>query len=214
MSNLGERRAWLLFQHRKYELAEQEYRSALMTDPDNFRLHAMLAINLMHQLRLPEGVCQVRKAIELEPEQGCNYYTLAVILGRQKEFILATDAIRQAIRLQPQIAIYHAQDAQLRVEQEQYDEGLSKASLALQYGNDEWFLRLTAWSLFKLHRLEEAVAAADAAVALSPESPHAHFLRGLLSKHLCQKKLAKTYFREALRLDPNRQWAKDGPWSW
>lgn len=83
-------------------LAEQVLRQALRHDPSSALAHHALGLSLVRQHRLPEGLAELGRAAELEPQHAHWSYVRAVALfetGRRAE---AQRVLRAALRRHPQ----------------------------------------------------------------------------------------------------------------
>ena len=61
-------RALLLLQQRRFDLAEQELRQVLATDPSYFPAHAWLSLTLLEMKRYAEAETEAEQAIHLAPD--------------------------------------------------------------------------------------------------------------------------------------------------
>src|SRR5258708_19244428 len=120
--NANVARAQLLLQQGRYEMAEQDLRQALAIDPEDGRVHALLAICLPESKRFDEALESGRKAVGLAPDNSFCHYALAfahfkrdahasehrTLFSSRKEFQEAESSIQEAIRLDPHEGIYFA----------------------------------------------------------------------------------------------------------
>jgi len=204
-------RAILLFQQSRVDLAEPELRQVLAGDPEDAYAHALLALSLAHRKQLQEATDEAQRAIHLAPDFPFAHYALASVLHDRSHLPEAAASVEEAIRLDPADADYHALLSQIRLDQRQWAAGLDAAERGLQLDAEHvTCTNLRAIALVKLGRKDEAGTTIDAALAKNPENSITHANQGwtLLEKRNPTKALE--HFREALRLDPDNEWARQG----
>lgn len=204
-------RALLLLQQRRFDLAEQELRQVLAADPGYFPAHAWLSLTLLESKRYPEAEREAEEAIHLAPDHPYGYFVLSRVFHQQDKLRQAEKAIAEAIRLNPQEANYFAVLAGIFASQQQWEkvlrateQGLALDAEHIGCGN------LRAMALNKLGRRQESVGALDAALYRDPENPLTHANQGWIALEQNEHQKAMTHFREALRLNPELNWARAG----
>jgi tetratricopeptide (TPR) repeat protein len=204
-------RAQLLINQSRFEMAEKELRSAAAQDPDDFRAHALLAYCLLRLGRHAEARSEADIAISKEPGAPYPHYMLALILvetGRRAEAKLA---VREAIRLDPSDADHFALLGGIHLDDKSWAEALKSAESALVLDAEHvQGANVRAAALVKLGRGAEAGQTLDAALAREPESAVTHANMGWTLLERGDHAKAQEHFREALRLDPQQEWAREG----
>ncbi len=120
-------------------------------------------------------------------------------------------AAREAVRLDPEDADYYALLASIRVQQRQWADALHNAELGLAVAPDHVACaNLKAMALVNLGRRQEADATIQTTLAKEPENAATHANQGWALLHMGDHKAAMEHFREALRLNPNMEWARQG----
>ncbi len=204
-------RAALLLDQSRFDLAEAEVRQALATEPQDAWAHSMLALCLSQRKQYQEATQEAQQAIHLAPDFPFAHYTLASILAERDRPEEAVAALSEAIRLNPSEPDFLALLAQIRLSQKQWSESLEASERGLQLDPENVACtNLRAIALVKLGRRKEAGVTIDAALARDPTNPVTHANQGwtLLESGEAQKALE--HFREALRLDPENEWARRG----
>lgn len=204
-------RGLLLYQQGRIEQAEQELRQALAQEPDEPYAHALLALCLSKREQFDAATQEAHQAIHLAPDFGFAHYALAWVLDDRRRWGEALAAIKEALRLEPEDADYCALEAQIYFNQRLWPTALKAAERGLRSEPDHVACtNLRAMALVKLGRKAEAGATIDAALARNPDDAVTHANRGwsYLEQHEPQKALE--HFREALRLDPENEWARLG----
>jgi tetratricopeptide (TPR) repeat protein len=204
-------RALLLHSQGRYADAKNELHQALMTEPTNPQVHALLGVCLVHLEDYTGAAMEARNAINLAPTMAWGHYAMAFVAYRRNRLDEALTAVAEAIRLEPDNADYYALLAQLRFEQRKWPSALEAAEQGLMHDPEHVQCNnVRAMALVKLGRHDEAGATIDATLRRSPEDADSHANQGWTFLHAREPKRALEHFREALRLEPNHQWARAG----
>jgi Flp pilus assembly protein TadD len=204
-------RAELLYNQSRYDLAEQELRQALTEQPHDDHAHALLGLCLMRQDKLPEAQDEVQQAIVLAPDEPFPHYCRAVVLQHRRRYQEAEESAREALRLSPGSPDFHAQHAAILFQQEKWQEALDASLAGLQFDAEHAGCgNLRTMALTKLGRRGESLATVDESLARDPDDEMAHANKGWALLHDGQPRPALEHFREALRLDPNYEYAQSG----
>lgn len=200
-----------LLQQGRADLAEPELRRALGQEPDDPDLHAFLSLALTDLGRPAEGLPEAEQAVGLAPDIGLGHYARAVALldlGKSKE---AEAAAREALRLDPLDVDARVTLAAALLDRGQREEALTMTEEALALVPEHTSAaNLRALALVKLGRRDEAAAAVEGVLSRDPESAVTHANRGWTLLHQNQPRPAMESFREALRLEPDNDWARSG----
>ncbi len=210
-ANRRVQRASLLSEQGRPEQAIEELQQALVEDPNNGLVHALLAANLAELDRLKEATEQAQQAVHLAPELPLAHRVLGHIWLERRDHRAAEAAIRQAIELENTNAGNWALLARVYVFRRRWSEVLEAAELGLEQDPEHnGCINLRSMALVHLGRKEEAGQVLDAALARNPEDATSHANRGWSLLHAGQTREALGHFREALRLQPENAWAKSG----
>jgi Tfp pilus assembly protein PilF len=204
-------RGSLLFQTGRYDLADQEFRQALLADPQDARAHAMLGLCLVKRLKFRDATAEAEQAIQLRPDWDFGYHALAVIFFERNRMSEAAAAITEALRLDPWNPDHHGLLAHIRMQQRDWAGALAEADKGLQSNPQHSdCINARGMALTKLGQRGAAAATIDQALAKDPENALSHANRGWALLHENNPKQAMEHFREALRLKPEMDWAKAG----
>ncbi len=204
-------RAQLLLAQSRHELAEQELRRVLATDPELAAAHSLLALALVGQQKYDEAEQEAGQAILRAPDSDFAHYCQSVVLISRNKFPLAEAAAREALRLAPADPDYHAQLGRVLLSQGKWQQALDTAEVGLQHDADhEGCNELRTMALTQLGRRQEAIGAAEGQLERNPESATAHANKGWSLLHQRKPKEAIVHFREALRLEPDSDFARAG----
>ena len=204
-------RAELLYEQSRLKESLQELQHHLRDFPDDVDAIGLQAHALARLERFDEALDAVASAFEIAPDYGYVYRASAFVLYRSNRLKEAHAAIKEAIRLDPNNYDYHRLQAIFWLNQNKHQEMLDSANRALELNpEDELAMNLQSMALRALGQPLESEQVALLSLDRNPEIAFSHANHGwglLESKDYAG---AKKHFREALRLDPNYKWARDG----
>jgi Flp pilus assembly protein TadD len=204
-------RAILLVQQSRHELAETELRQALALDPDEAQAHAWLALCLAKREAFADATTEAQQAIHLAPDFPFAYYALAHIYYARNRSVEARAAIQEAIRLDSSDADHFSLLAGIEVQEKHWSAALAAAEQGLELDPSHvGCTNFRAIALVKMGRRAEAGATIDAALAKNPENSTTHANQGWTCLESGNPQKALEHFKEALRLDPDNEWARQG----
>ena len=204
-------RGRLLYQQSRYDLAETELRQALSQDPGHAYGHALLALTLLQRKQLKQATQEAQEAIHLVPDYAFAHYALAKVWYNRHHYDVSRTAIDEAIRLDPENADYRFLLGAIHYDEKRWKEALQSAEEGLQLdAENASCANLRAMALVKLRRGVEAGNTIGAALARDPENAATHANQGWALLHEGKSAEALPYFKEALRLNPNSEWARKG----
>lgn len=209
--NAIRQRALLLFQQDRFELAEKAWREVLSLEPGDAEGHASLALCLLERDAFPEAEAEARAAVGAAPDAGFTHFVLARVLHARHRLAEASTAATQAVMHDPEVADYRALQAAIQGGQAHWQESLAAADAGLALDAEHiGCANLRALALTQLDRKDEAEATIAGALQRAPENSLTHANQGWAALHRGQPREAFPHFREALRLDPNNDWARQG----
>jgi tetratricopeptide (TPR) repeat protein len=209
--NAAYERALILHDQHRYADAERELKQVLTDDPRNAHAHAMLAMCLAEQRRFREATAEAEQAVGLEPFLPFAHYVHAKVLADRNRGKEARTAIQEALRLNSSDPNYYAMLARIELDERKWQSAVDAAENGLAIHADHTgCLNLRAMALVQLGRKAEAASTIDGALSRNPHSAVTHANQGWAMLHLGQYKQALIHFREALRLNPELDWARQG----
>lgn len=204
-------RALLLLQQDRHELAAQELRQALVDAPNDATAHAVLALCLSSNKQYDEATQEAESAIHLAPDQAFGFYAYAVVLRARNHFREAQTAIEQAIGMDSNQPNYFALLGLLQIDQRRWQLALESADAGLALDpEDVECINVRAVALVRLGRKIDAGTALETALTHDPEDEFAHANMGWALIEQGKHEQAMEHFREALRLNPQLDWARQG----
>lgn len=196
----------------RYADAENAFREALAQEPnDAFALHQLAACQLHQPERKREALATIDRAIAKEPNDADHHvlrsYILSV-LDRPRDGLAAAQT---ALSLDPHHAGAFTAEAQAHLQTEQWPraEQSARQALALDADNSAAANQL-AQALRLQNKNAENAAHLAGMLARDPEDPFTHANAGWTALQRGEHRAAETHFREALRLDPDFESARDG----
>lgn len=205
------KRAQVLFEQRRYDLAETELRQAIGLDPENPDAYAYLALCLAERKQWQPATEAAQRAIAIDAGIPFCHYALAAVLHDRNMHKEAGLAIDEALRLEPDHAAYWGLRAAIHIAQKQFRDALTAAETGLELDAEhESCTNLRALALTNLGDKQAAASAIDATLAKNPLNPSSHANMGWTLLHQGEPRRAMEHFKEALRLDPNMDWARSG----
>jgi len=204
-------RAQMLLSQGRTEMAETELRQVLVTDPNDAFAHTLLAACLLDQKQYDEATEEAGQAIHLSPDEAFAHYMMGQVMYHRNRFDEAQQAAESAIALDPYDPDYFALMAAIAMERYQWQEALDAAEQGLDAEPDHVrCVNLRAMALTKLGRGREAEQSMDVALQNAPENAYSHANKGWTHLHQGRPKDAMVHFREALRLEPDLEFARAG----
>lgn len=184
---------------------------ALAGRPDDPEALALLALSRSDQRKGPEALSAAEAAIGLAPDHAYFHYIHAVTLHRLDRDDDARRAIGEALRLDPADADYFSLLASIELGRRNWPAALEAAEQALALNPEHLnAVNFRAMALVRLGRKEEATATVEFALNRAPESGFSHANQGWNCLHRNDPKKAQEHFREALRLEPDLEYARQG----
>jgi tetratricopeptide (TPR) repeat protein len=204
-------RSQLLLNQGRYDLAEKELRQVLSQEPDYASAHGLLAFCLAEKKQYVEALKEISEAITLAPSRAGFHYIHAGILQAQSELEAAKKVILEALRLDPEDADYCARLASIEYDQHKFTEVLKSAEQGLRVDAEHvWCMNMRLLSLLALGRIAEAETEVNNTLAVAPDQYFPHTMKGWVMLHQNRIPEAMQSFREALRIEPGREWARKG----
>lgn len=204
-------RAYLLYEQRRYEMAEKEVGQALLQQPNDPRALALLAHCLVEQEKFAEATERAKEAVHSAPDAPFTHHALANVWLARNYLDEAEGAIKAAISLDPLAPQYHTLLAMIYYRRHQWEfcRAATEAALALD-PDDSAAVALRAEALRKMGLKEAARDHLHEQLARDPDDPHTHASLGWNYLEKGNRDKAMEHFREALRIDPQLDWAREG----
>jgi len=204
-------KALLLFEQRRYEMAAESLQHELAASPDDPYPHALLALCRSEMEQHSSAIEEAKLAVSGGPDEAFHHFVLAKALhgaGRNDEALLS---LEEAIRLDPEDAKHFWLLSYVRSVKKDWKGALqaTEEGLGLEPENVSG-ANLRAMALVQLGRKDAALDTLGSALEKDPEYAITHANRGWALVQERQYRQAMESFREALRLEPTLDWAREG----
>ena len=196
----------------RYPEAERAFKEALAQEPnDAFTLHQLAACQFHQSGRQREALATVDAAIAIEPNSADHHILRSFILSHLNRSKEALETARLAISLDPlrSGAFTAAAQAHLHLENWADAEAAARKALALDADNSASANQL-AQALRLQNKLAENASHLAGMLARDPADPHTHASAGWAALQRGERRTAEVHFREALRLSPGFESAREG----
>ena len=204
-------RGLLLYQQFNYAAAEKELKLAVAEEPNNSYARSLLAGCMLGQGREDEALNEVEAAISINPEDPFAHYVRSTIQLNRGNLKESLDSILEAIRIDPYADYYYAQLSDTFYYQDKLKESLDAADTGLALNpEDVDCINARGRVLVRLGRAEEAEESLTLALRREPSNSFTHTNLGWVKLRRGLIKESMEHFKEALRLSPNSQWAREG----
>ena len=211
-------RAEVLLQQGRNEAARAELMQVLAElmqvlaeAPDHVGALSMLALSLLESEKHDEALQHAMHAIGAAPDEPLPHYALARVYLATEQYAKGHETADRVIQLAPEWVAARAVKASLFLKQSKWTEVVRYAEEGLQFEPEhEWCLNLRSMALTQLRRHEEADESVLSTLQANPENALAHANRGWSLMHRGEHTGAAEHFREALRLEPDLEWARVG----
>lgn len=204
-------RAELLLSQGRLQDAEKEVKKHLSEYPEHAYGIALLAQIYLRAKQYDEAQKTIEDAIRINAYEGFFFYIKAIVLINKDKDKEAEDFIALAVNINPAEAEYFAVWSDIKLFQKKYTEALEKADEGLRRDPaNVHCLNAKSAAHVKLNQKHDAFSTIEGALNEDPDNAftHANYGWGLLEKREHEKALV--HFREALRLNPQMDYARAG----
>lgn len=204
-------KAMLLFEQKRYEPALQKLQEVLAQTPDDPRVLGHTALCLARLERYEEAAESAGHAISAAPDLGFAHYVAGMVSEMRNRHREAEKHIQNALQLEPENTAFLAAAADYRNRRRDWNQALVLAQKCLEIDPDNALGgHARAMALVSLGRIDEARDFIGKALEKAPESPLFQAHRGWNALQSGDREAATDAFLEALRLDPEMAWAREG----
>jgi tetratricopeptide (TPR) repeat protein len=205
------RRAAMLYDKRRYDLAADEARRVLAADPGDAHAHVVLSLALTGQKRLMEACQEAQAAIAVAPDLSLAHSALAQAMAERSRFAQARQSAMEATRLDGRDPQNYSLLANIELGNRKWKAAyeVSGRGLAID-AHHPGLLRVRSLAAAQLGRLNEGQSSSLALLRLDPNRPNSMATQGYQLLHAGRFREARSTFAEALRLDPTNRLARHG----
>jgi len=202
----------LLQEQGRLEEAEVCFRNVLAREPDNDFVHSRLALCQMSQEgRKKEALASIEEAIRLRADEGFYHAVRALVLADLHRTRDALDSADRAIAFAPEDSFALSAKASVYSAMQRWADAEEWCRKALAIDAENALASNLLTHVLRLQgKGEENEAAVAQLLADDPENSLAHVNAGWAALARHDHGAAETHFREALRLDPESDAARQG----
>ena len=102
---------YLLYEQRRYELAEKEIGQALLAQPNDARSLALLALCLLEQEKFTEATQRAQEAVGNAPDESFSHHTLGRVWFQRNYLDQAEQETQAALAIDPHVTGYYVTQA-------------------------------------------------------------------------------------------------------
>ena len=199
------------FQKKQYASAEQEFRTALLFDPQDSGLYAALATVLNEQKKWDDAAVAAREALHLDPNNENAHVNLGFALASKGDWDGAITEDREALSLNPNDDMAHNNLGLGLTNKGDTDGEITECREALRLNpkNDLAHINL-GFALGSKGDWDGEIAEERKALRLNANDEQAHVGLGVALGAKGDQNGAIAEFREALRLNPSYAYAHYG----
>ena len=204
-------RGKILLQQNRIELAMQEFQKELTNNPNDAYAMGLLALCYSKEKGNDKAIQLIEQAIGIDPTNIYLFYLQSNIYLHANKIQEAKNAANEGLNLNPNTPALFQVKGSIALIEDNWEEALLHAEKGLELDpEDVDLVNLRARSLIQLNRRTEASATLDYALNKSPENPLAHTNKGWVAIENGLHEEAVLHFKEALRLNPEMEFAKTG----
>lgn len=204
-------RANLLLAQGRPKDAEKQLADALRIDPENDYALSLLARCKYDLQQFKEGIAIVQRAIQLDPHEGYYFYLLAFGYYQTDSNEHALRYLQRSVELSPYSSEYFGLWALILIDEKDFKQALERANEGLAVDPENiTCLNARSIALNKLKRVDDAIETMQDALERDPENAYTHSTVGWNLLEKGRHNEAADHFREALRLHPNLDGAREG----
>lgn len=196
----------------RHEEAAAFFRESIAHDASYAAAFANLSRCLLEiEGKKEEALGAIDGAIALEPEESYYHALRSMVLVERHKNGEALRAAQEAVRLSPGEPFTHATEARAHLAAEKWAaaEICARRALAID-GDFDYAQNILAMALRLQGRLEENEIEVDRLLANNPEDEMTHVNAGYGALQRGDRERAEAHFREALRIDPEFEAARQG----
>lgn len=204
-------KAIILYNQRRYDLAQPLFLEHLTDRPDDGEALAYLALAYVRTEKVKEAVETAQRAIDAQPDRALPHYAAAVIARKRKRYKDASKFIKDALAIDPDDTDYIAFAGLLHLDKKKFAEALKAAEVGLSLSPD--CINCQNVRASALTGLGKGGPSREILEAILQENPHDSMTLANLGwnqLHEHRWKEALDYFSRSLQEDAENEFARDG----
>jgi tetratricopeptide (TPR) repeat protein len=188
-----------------------ELQKALIVEPDNEEALNEIVLCFLELKDFKNAEESVNKLLTVIPDEAHPHYYKAFIQLQKDNYAKAEEHILEAISLNPYQSAFFGLLSGIYIERTDWKKALEYANQGLAIDpEDSTCLNYRTMCLTKLDRHDEIGDSIDDALKSNPYDAHTHANVGWTKLEINENEQAKAHFAEALRINPNFEYARLG----
>ncbi len=205
------RRAELLRKQKRLKEAEREVGVVLQSDPQDVEALIILGHCKIDARQFDEAITILKQCLQFDSSKDYIFYLLSFTYYQKSESKKAINYLKEALSIFPYNPGYFALAAHVHLDEKDYQSALDAADTGLSIDAENVScLNARSTALFRLNKKDEARETIHEALAIDPENYITHTNYGWHHLEKGRHKDAEVHFKEALRINPNYAYAKQG----
>ena len=205
------RRAELLRRQKRFKDAEKEVGVVLHSNPEDVEALIILGHCKIDTRQYDEAVTILKQCLEYDSNKDYVFYLLSFTYYQKSDNKTALSFLQEALSIFPYNAGYFALSAHILLDDKNYQKALEAADNGLMIDAENVScLNARSSALFRLNQKDAAYETIHEALSIDPENYLTHTNYGWHHLEKGRHKVAAGHFREALRINPNYAYAKQG----
>jgi tetratricopeptide (TPR) repeat protein len=190
--------------------ARQQADIVLVSTPQNTEGLLLRGRSLINEQRYPEGMEELKKAIDLDPKNMHTYIELARAYLLSKDPDSAEAVLKQALAIEPRSVevLMALGDFRVTTGKPEQAEAIYKQALDIAPQNEEIYLKLASFYQ-RSGKWSEVEATVQKLVSLKPQDEKPHILLGDFFTWLGQKDKALASYQRATEVNPSSLMARN-----
>ncbi|MFN3153104.1 tetratricopeptide repeat protein [Bremerella sp.] len=204
-------RATMLIQMRRYDEAKRELTLSMADDPENPSNHMFMGLCHSELKENEQAIEHGELAVRMAPEWSKAHSMLSWIYMKAHKYKDARLGAEQALRLDPADTMASNVIAMVCADAKDWDGALRAAEMTLAHDPDDTeALNIRALALRSQGKAGASVEELKRSLQIDAEDATSHANLGWTYLQKGDLEKAETHFREALRLNPELDWARQG----
>ena len=202
--------AWIYYEKREWQKAEEQFQEVISVDPEGVSYHVHIGLGEVYrwQHKYAEATQQLMRAKALAPDNWAPCYWLGLLFYEQGLYDNALEEYRLASERDPKNAAPHSGLAQAYGDLGRFDEAVSEYQQAMELDpkNEDRYRSNLASIYAKQNEIDRAITEYKKASKINPQNEQTHLDLAELYQKDSRYGDALREYKTAIKLAPNKTW--------